>query len=88
MELFKTNACLGYGQYAILVKVSKNTYMVIDNNSIPVEKKEDYEIGSICELEDFYVENTDIKVEETEGYKIAKKYEHLSRFAFFSEITK
>lgn len=61
MELFQTNAALGYGEYAYLLKVSETQFLVIDNNLDC--SYENYRIGSI---EIFNIEDQLVYLEETD----------------------
>lgn len=67
MEVFQTNAGLGYRQLAYLVKLDKskngNNYLCIGKNF----NGESYEVGNIVmDLEDFYLEPTTFKIEDSE----------------------
>jgi hypothetical protein len=53
-DVWVTDAGLGYNEWAYLIRLDKvengYSYLVIDSNV------EDYQIGSVVDLEDFYVE--------------------------------
>ena len=50
MNIYKTNSALGYNQYAILIKVNENEYLVIDTIGI-CDCYSSYKIGSCVTFE-------------------------------------
>ena len=69
MEIFQTNAALGYRQLVFLIRLDKSAnghnYLCIGTQNI--NDNEMYQIGKIVEdLEDFYLEETTFKIEESE----------------------
>lgn len=67
MEVFQTDAGLGYKQLAYLVKLDKSknghNYLCIGKTC----NADSYEVGHIVmDLEDFYVEPTSFKIEDSE----------------------
>jgi len=66
--IYKTNAALGYGQYTYLIRLDKSkngyNYLCVDKFTVGDNC---YEIGKIVEdLEDYYVEKTNINITEIE----------------------
>ena len=71
-KIYATNGGLGYQEYAYLIKISEtendNSYLVIDITQGPFQTN-DYEVGSIVEIENEYVEKVDsYKLEHSELY--------------------
>jgi hypothetical protein len=70
MKIYETNASLGYNQlvYIIPINETKNgyDYLVIGLHNI---RDEEYELGGIIEdLESFYLEESNFKIEESPLY--------------------
>ena len=69
MEIFQTNAMLGYRQFAFIVRLDKSknghNYLCIGTQHIGVDD-EIYIIGEVVEdLENIYLENTTFKLEDS-----------------------
>jgi hypothetical protein len=68
-DVYTTNASLGYAKYAHLIKLGKGEngykYLIIDTNC----KNEEYIIGDICDLEDFYVEKIEYDLSQSPLYR-------------------
>lgn len=67
MEIYQTNAALGYMQLAYIIKLNQTKngydYLVIGGKNIT---SDDYEIGTVIkDLEDIYIEETDYKIENS-----------------------
>lgn len=63
IKVYKTNAALGYGCYAYLILVDVDTYLCVDTKNTS-----DYIIGNTIKLESFYIEDCDVKIENTPLY--------------------
>jgi hypothetical protein len=61
IDVYITDAGLGYAESAYLLKLSPtengNNYLIIDRF---IKSGDDYKIGTVVELEDFYVEKSEI----------------------------
>jgi hypothetical protein len=78
MKLYETNAGLGYGQVAYLIRVGKSKssnigptydYMCIAVEGIDPSDNDMYELGTTIEsLESFYVQPSDFKIEDSPLY--------------------
>lgn len=59
-DIYITDGGLGYGEYAYLIRLNETengyNYLVIDRH---VKREDDYQIGSIVDLEDIYVDKTE-----------------------------
>lgn len=69
MEIFQTNAALGYRQLAFIIRLDKSAhgynYLCIGTQNI--DESNTYQIGKIVEdLEDIYLEKTTFKISESE----------------------
>jgi len=67
MEIFQTNAALGYNQLAYLIRLDKSengyNYLCIDTKNV---KDDDfYEIGQTVSLGDYCIEKTDYKLTDS-----------------------
>ena len=69
MEIFQTNAALGYMQLAFLVRLGKsiNGYNYLCIGAQNISNNDIYQVGKIVEdLEDIYLEGTTFKVTDSE----------------------
>ncbi|MGI0501400.1 hypothetical protein [Limnospira platensis] len=53
--IYVTNAGLSFNERVYLVKLTATDYLVIENDT----DDEQYPVGSVVELEDFYVQHAD-----------------------------
>ena len=68
MKVFKTNAALGYGQLAYLVRLdkTKNGYNYLCIGEQGLEDSDSYEVGKVVfDLDDMYVEPSAFKISES-----------------------
>ena len=69
MKIFQTNAALCYKELAFLIRLDKsaNGYNYLCVGTQNIDDNEMYQIGKIVEdLEDFYLEDTTFKIEDSE----------------------
>ena len=76
MKIYQTDAMLGYRQYAYLLRLDKSeygyNYLCIGTMNVPDDDgflKHGYSIaGIVKDLEDFYLEDTNFKITDSELY--------------------
>jgi uncharacterized protein YaiL (DUF2058 family) len=66
MKVYQTNASLGYNQLAYLIRLDSENYLCIDTENV---SDGTYEIGEkVSQLDDFYLEETNYKIEQSPIY--------------------
>jgi hypothetical protein len=71
MKTYITDAALGYGQYAYLIRLdkSKNGYNYLCIGTVNVDYEDGYELGCVVkDLENIYITESILKIEESPLY--------------------
>jgi len=63
MQVYQTNATLGYKEYAFLIETGEG-YLVIDTWNLPLDN-DSYIIGNVVELEKWELEETNYQIDES-----------------------
>ena len=67
MKVYQTNAALGYNQLAFLIKLKQEDKFLCIGTQLPRDT-DSYVIGEVVELENFYIQESSYKIEESPLY--------------------